>query len=176
MGCGGGVKTTEEGLKTLGPLLPGSGYVEATISANEGHYWAATGTLAMEASGGKYAKKFVGLAQQTFRAGRVATGHAMRSLREGYAMLRSGNYEKVALNRQLSTITDGKIDSQLRPDVAGVRPDGKVDITEVLSPGQKPEELRAKYAEALGDRMGDFKAVEPTKQLCTGSRIMRESC
>jgi hypothetical protein len=53
---------------------------------------------------------------------------------------------------------------------------GKVDITEVLSPGQKAEDLEEKYSAALGDRMGSFQAVRPTKQMCTGSRIAREIC
>jgi RHS repeat-associated protein len=117
----------------------------------------------------------IGKAQKTWRQGRIATGHAFASARAALTMVRSGNYSSVALNRTLSKITNGDIDSKLKPDVAGVRPDGKVDVTEVLSPGQKPAELEAKYSAALGDRMGTFKAVE-IKQTCTGSRIARDSC
>lgn len=91
-------------------------------------------------------------------------------------MMKSGDYTKVAMNRSLSKITGGEVGSKLRPDVAGVRPDGRIDITEVLSPGQDRVKLEAKYSAALGDRMGSFKAEQPTKQMCTGSRIAKESC
>ncbi|TDK27212.1 hypothetical protein E2F46_03130 [Luteimonas aestuarii] len=117
----------------------------------------------------------IGSAQRTTRAG-MASGHAFRQLREAAAMLRTGGYEKISLHRSLRTLTDGAVNSRLKPDVAGLRPDGKIDITEVLSPGQKAADLQAKYAGALGDRMGDFKAVEATKVMCTGSRIARTSC
>jgi hypothetical protein len=63
-------------------------------------------------------------------------------------MVKTGNYETVALNRTLKTITTGAVQSAFRPDVAGTRPDGKVDITEVLSPGQNAEELQLKYPKA----------------------------
>lgn len=68
------------------------------------------------------------------------------------------------------------VNSRLKPDVASLRPDGKIDIVEVLSPGQKAVDLQVKYAGALGDRMGNFKAVEATKVMCTSSRIPRTSC
>ncbi len=118
----------------------------------------------------------VGNAQKTFRAGRIATGHAFASARAALAMVKSGDYGTVALNKTLSKITGGEVGSKLRPDVAGVRPDGKIDIIEVLSPGQDRVKLEAKYSAALGDQMGSFKAVEPTKQICTGSRIAKDSC
>jgi RHS repeat-associated protein len=117
----------------------------------------------------------VGTAQKTWRSGRIPTGHAFASAREALAMVKSGNYSKVALNRELSTITGGEVASKLRPDVAGVRPDGKIDITEVLSPGQRAGDLREKYSKALGDRMGDFNTVKPKEHVCTGSRIARET-
>lgn len=113
----------------------------------------------------------VGKAQKTYRAGRQATGHAFASARAALGMMKSGDYSKIALNKTLGKITNGEVGSKLRPDVAGVRPDGKIDITEVLSPGQKADDLKAKYSAALGDRLGNFKTVEPTKQMCTGSRI-----
>jgi hypothetical protein len=176
LGCGGGVAPTREGLETAAGFIPGSGYVEAGLAAGDGRYWAAAGSVAMEATGGKYAAKVIGTAQKTYRAGREATGHAFRSARAALAMVRSGQYEKVALNSQLRTITDGQVDSRLQSDVADVRADGRIDITEVLSPGQKSADLEAKYSKALGDRMGKFETVESTKRLCTGSRIERETC
>lgn len=93
----------------------------------------------------------IGNAQKTWNAGRVATGHAFASARSALAMVKSGDYSKVALNRTLGKITGGEVGSKLRPDVAGVRRDGKIDITEVLSPGQKADDLQAKYSAALGD-------------------------
>jgi len=90
--------------------------------------------------------------------------------------MRSGDYLKIALNRTLRTLTGGEIPSKLRPDVAALKQDGKIDISEVLSPGQNADVLREKYSVALGDRMGDFKAIPPTKRICTGSRIAKETC
>jgi hypothetical protein len=89
-------------------------------------------------------------------------------------MVQSGKFASVHMNRTLSKITNGAIDSKLRPDVAAVGKDGKINVTEVLSPGQSAAKLEAKYSAALGDRMGSFKAVEATKQVCTGSRIAKE--
>ena len=120
--------------------------------------------------------KLLGFAQKTYRAGRVPTGHAFASAREALRMFKSGDYSKVAQNKQLGTITEGKVASSLRPDVAGVRADGKIDIAEVLSPGQKADELMQKYSSALGELMGNFKALEPKRVLCTGSRIARDAC
>ena len=117
----------------------------------------------------------LGKAQKTLFRG-MPSGHAFRSARAAVAMLRSGSYDKIALNSRLSTLTDGAVNSRLRPDVAGLRPDGKIDITEVLSPRQNAAQLQAKYSAALGNRMGTFTAVEPTKVSCVGSRIARTSC
>ena len=127
------------------------------------------GAIGVKAIAGK-AVALLGKAQKTKLLG-GPSGHAMRSLREAAAMLRSGAYDTVSLNRTLKTITEGGVNSRLRPDVAGLRPDGKIDITEVLSPGQKHEDLYAKYKAALGDLMGDFKSVKPTVGACTGTRL-----
>ena len=93
-------------------------------------------------------------------------------------MIVSGKYvdDTAYLHKELKTITGGDVNSRLRPDVAAVRPDGKIDITEVLSPKQSADSLREKYSNALGDRMGSFMVVEPTKVRCTGSLIARTSC
>jgi RHS repeat-associated protein len=94
---------------------------------------------------------------------RAGPGHAAGSGRDAVAMARSGDYAEVHVNRQLWSVSGGKVLSRLRPDVAGVRPDGKIDIVEILSPGQTPPDLRAKYSRALGDRMGTFDARLPTR-------------
>ena len=122
---------------------------------------------------GKAATQVFGHAQKTLFKG-APSGHAFRSAREAFSMVQSGKFASVHMNRTLNSITKGDINSKLKPDVAGVRPDGKIDITETLSPGQSAAKLEAKYSAALGNRMGDFTAVKATKQVCTGSRIGKE--
>jgi len=51
----------------------------------------------------------------------------------------------------------------LKPDVATVRKDGKIDVTEVLSPGQIREQMMDKYKNALGDRAGNIRIIDPDK-------------
>jgi RHS repeat-associated protein len=108
-----------------------------------------------------------GTAQSRAR-GNAGTGHGARSYREAILMARSDRYEQVMINRTLRSITDGKVDSALRPDVAGLRPDGKVDITEVASARQNPTKLEQKYREALGERAG---TITITRASCLGTRI-----
>ena len=60
-------------------------------------------------------------------------GHAFRSYREAIAMAKSGEYELVRLNRSYRTTSDYAIDSLRRPDVIGVRLDGRIDAVEVPS-------------------------------------------
>jgi RHS repeat-associated protein len=105
----------------------------------------------------------VGSAQRTLSSGQPS-GHAFASLRAAQGMIKSGNYTAVYLNRTISTITSGDISSRLRPDVAGVRPDGKIDVKEVLSPGQDARQLEGKYSTALGERVGVIGFVQPTKE------------
>jgi hypothetical protein len=64
------------------------------------------------------------------------------------------------LNQTLNTITDGKIRAPVRPDVAVVRKDGKVDVIEVLSPRQDPAATAQKYRDALGDQAGTITCVQ----------------
>ena len=102
------------------------------------------------------------------RAQRAGPGHAFRSAREAHALARSGRYQSVHMNRTIRSVTNGDVDSALRPDVAALRPDGKVDIREVASPGQNAVALQRRYSDALGDRAGDIRIVRP---ICTGTRI-----
>ncbi|MBV6422921.1 MAG: hypothetical protein NAOJABEB_00708 [Steroidobacteraceae bacterium] len=139
-GCGPVPHSSLETAQALGDAMPGVASIQA---AEQGRLFAA-GVLAVAdfGTGGKgkaavnAATSVLGKAQKTWRAGKMATGHAFRSAREAYAMLKSGDYSKIAMNSRLSTITSGAVDSRLQPDVAGIRPDGKVDTTAVLSPGQ----------------------------------------
>lgn len=48
------------------------------------------------------------------------------------------------MHQTVSTITDDAVQSRVLPDVAGARPDGKVDVVEVLSPGQTQSQMERK--------------------------------
>ena len=77
-------------------------------------------------------------------------------------MAESGNFERVHMNQAVSTITDGAVQSKVRPDMAGVRADNKkVDTVEVLSPGQRRDQMEAKLENALGDQGGKITCVLP---------------
>lgn len=76
-------------------------------------------------------------------------------------MVASGKYERVHLNQRVSTITNGEIKSGVRPDVAGVRPDGKIDTVEVLSPGQTAGQMERKIGNALGSKCGAITCLPP---------------
>ncbi|HEY3639296.1 MAG TPA: hypothetical protein VGK90_14200 [Rhizomicrobium sp.] len=53
--------------------------------------------------------------------------------------------KNIYFNRQLNTITEGEINSTLRPDVTVIMKDGTVYIYEVLSPDQTEGEMIDKY-------------------------------
>jgi len=53
--------------------------------------------------------------------------------------------KNIYFNKELRTITEGQINSDLRPDVTVIMEDGRVDIYEVLSPGQKARQMIEKY-------------------------------
>jgi hypothetical protein len=80
----------------------------------------------------------LGTARKTTSRG-IETAHASTSVRTAGEMAASSQYTRVHMNQTINTITDGAVNSRLKPDTAWVRPDGKVDVTEVLSPGQKRE-------------------------------------
>ncbi len=116
---------------------------------------------------------FYGQAQRVFLKSGLSTGHWMRSWRAALVYLQTGKYSEIHLNRTIRSITGGKVDSDLRPDVGGVRrKDGKVDVTEVASGKQESEDLERKYRGALGDRAGEINVIWPKRSSCpTGTRI-----
>jgi hypothetical protein len=63
------------------------------------------------------------------------------------------------LNQTAKTITGGESASNVRPDVATVRTDGKVDVHEVLSPGQTFEQMQVKHQTAFGEKLGTVTCV-----------------
>ena len=65
-------------------------------------------------------------------------------------MAQSGEYEYIVMNRSLKVAT-GLEDATTRvhPDIIGVRWNGKIDVVEVLSPGQSEKGLLKQLEEAL---------------------------
>ena len=139
----------------VGALLPGATGLGAGVKGI-----AAVGAIIK--GGDSAAAKIAGKAQVT-RAGGKETTHASTSQR--YAKEDAARADTVGVyqNQTVGTITGGKIQSSVRPDVAAVRTDGKVDVTEVLSPRQKAGATAAKYSNALGDRAGNIRCVPQDK-------------
>ncbi|NRA80436.1 MAG: RHS repeat-associated core domain-containing protein [Pseudoalteromonas sp.] len=106
------------------------------------------------------AVSIVGNAQRTTKAG-VDTTHASTSLRVADEMAATGEYSSIHLNQQVRTITGGDSSSLVRPDVAGIRKDnGKIDVVEVLSPGQTAAQMENKLQKALGSSCGSITCVK----------------
>lgn len=97
---------------------------------------------------------------QVTRSKGVETTHAPTSLREARQHADRADASRVHLNETVTTVTNGEIRSRVRPDVATVRTDGKVDVTEVLSPRQDAAATIQKYQDALGDRAGTITCIQ----------------
>jgi hypothetical protein len=110
----------------------------------------------------KVAAKIFGKAQKTFKAGKE-TMHAATSARRAVEAAGQADIKSVSLNQTITTATEGDVKSALRPDVQAVRTDGKVNVIEVLSPGQDASASAAKYRSALGDKAGTVKCVPQDK-------------
>jgi len=92
-------------------------------------------------------------------------GHAQMSEDIAEQMAMSGDYERVGVNVAVKTVTGVPTDPITRPDVTGLRKDGRVDIVEVPSPTDKLPALEAKgrtTLAALGEREGTYLATPPT--------------
>jgi len=64
----------------------------------------------------------------------TSDGHGFRMMREAVKMGRSGKYTQINMNRGLNYYS-GRTDSpNLKPDVGGVRKNGRIDLVEVPSP------------------------------------------
>jgi RHS repeat-associated protein len=114
--------------------------------------------LGIKAARGLDAAPVSGTAQVT-RSGGQETAHAATSQRIANEQAARTDAASVHLNQTVRTITSGDANSAVRPDVATVRQDGKVDVVEVLSPGQDAAASAKKYSDALGDRAGSIKCV-----------------
>ncbi|MDH5821904.1 RHS repeat-associated core domain-containing protein [Luteimonas sp. RD2P54] len=104
------------------------------------------------------AAPILGRAQVT-KAGGQETAHASTSQRIASEQSARTDAVSVHLNQRVSTVTGGEAQSAVRPDVATLRQDGKVDVMEVLSPGQNAGASAQKYSDALGDRAGTIQCV-----------------
>uniref|UniRef100_UPI001FD2887F RHS repeat-associated core domain-containing protein n=2 Tax=Pseudomonas TaxID=286 RepID=UPI001FD2887F len=92
-------------------------------------------------------------------------GHAQLSEDIALQMAKSGDYEKVGVNVAVKTVTGVPTDPITRPDVTGLRKDGRVDIVEVPSPTDQLTRLEAKgriTLQGLGARAGDYTATGKT--------------
>jgi hypothetical protein len=98
---------------------------------------------------------------QVTRAAGVETTHASTSARLAAEESTRPDAVRVHQNQTVTTITEGEQRSAVRPDVATVTTEGKVDVTEVLSPGQEASSLADKYKNALGDKAGRIECVKP---------------
>ncbi|WP_374755539.1 hypothetical protein, partial [Pseudomonas sp. NBRC 111117] len=94
-------------------------------------------------------------------------GHAQMSEDIAEQMAMSGDYERVGVNVAVKTVTGVPTDPNTRPDVTGLRKDGKVNIVEVPSPTDKLPALKAKgdtTLAGLGDRAGTYLATPQTRR------------
>ena len=93
----------------------------------------------------------------------VETLHAKTVDEVADKMADSGEYERIFVNRSYGTATDMNV-SKRRPDVIGVRKDGKVDVVEVVSKNDKPKQLEKRMEEGLQtlpkERRGKSSTVE----------------
>ncbi|WP_218186790.1 hypothetical protein, partial [Pseudomonas sp. NBRC 111117] len=94
-------------------------------------------------------------------------GHAQMSEDIAEQMAMSGDYERVGVNVAVKTVTGVPTDPITRPDVTGLRKDGRVDIVEVPSPTDVTKKLEAKGRTTLlglGGRAGEYSATEKTRR------------
>lgn len=93
----------------------------------------------------------------------TSPGHAETSIDVNNNMVESGEYVSTHQNRSIKSITDGDVDDLRRPDIAGVRQDGTIDVVEIPSKTQSSESQKAKadsMLQSLGDRAGEGHVVE----------------
>ncbi len=80
-------------------------------------------------------------------------------------MQSTGDYTKVTMRMKLSKISGVKHNPDIEPDNIGVHADGRIDIFEILSPGQKRTKLEEKLLHALSEMppaiRGGFRIVDP---------------
>jgi hypothetical protein len=152
--------------KTGGELLEGTGkaFVRGAIIGATGYGLARVGGRVLEIGQGmRQARRAHAAGSGVDRGWKMliegkahGTGaHRIRTYREAIGMAKSGRYDKIYINKSLKTATSGRVQSRLRPDVAGVRPGGLIDVIEVPSPSQTSGQMldKVRHMESL---LGDF--------------------
>jgi hypothetical protein len=146
-----------KGLKTEAKVA------EAVNDANK----AASAATKAESTAESTVAKMQGNSQKTGTPGHDTTSSSIAK-----EMANSGEYETVHENQTLKTITGGKVDSNLRPDVAGATIEGKVDVVEIPSKSQTVQQMQKKVQtmeNQLGENAGTKSRVEPIRQQTTDS-------
>ena len=105
---------------------------------------------------------------QLFWSGKVHNekgGHWATIEAKTRSMMASGEYEKIYVNKSISTATGGQVRDLRRPDIIGVKPDGSYYLVEVVSPlSQTEAQLRAKcqsMSAAFGDLAVTYDVIVP---------------
>ena len=96
--------------------------------------------------------------------GQTTSGKNHASMSEALAdkLAATGKYDKIGIDLAIKTVTGVSTDPSKRPDVTGLRKDGKVDIFEVPSPTDKLQALKDKgdnSLKQLGARAGNYVAT-----------------
>ena len=80
-------------------------------------------------------------------------------------MQNSGYYQRISMRMKLSRFTGIKVDPDIEPDNMGLTWTGRVDMIEVLSPGQKRTELEEKLIKAMNqlppEMRGEWLVIDP---------------
>ena len=67
--------------------------------------------------------------------------HKIRTYREAINWAKSEQYEKIFINKPLTTVTGGQVQSGLRPDVSGILKGGQINVLEIPSPSQTTQQM-----------------------------------
>lgn len=102
---------------------------------------------------------FFGNPQKTTNT--ATNAHQLASRVLGRKLSKMPGVRSIYYNRSLSTITNGQIQSGVRPDVAVVTEDDVVEPYEILSPGQTAGDMQAKYFRVPPITGSKFRLVAP---------------
>ncbi len=86
----------------------------------------------------------------------------------GEEMAKSGEYRYIIYNRSISTGSGGDVSGIQRPDIIGIRWDGRIDLREIVSPGQTRESQIEKLEPIMKkipeERQGNIDAISPPQK------------
>jgi hypothetical protein len=158
-GCDYG--TTMEGWTEVAKLTPGSGFVEGSIDAYNGEYKKAVVAVALEASGGKYLKKALGVIYKV-------AGKWTRSGKNYIGRTKTGD-----------PATRGDAGGRVRNDETEVvdtydpenLAEGRLKEQRAIDEGGGLGNLDNKRNEVAPEKMNDLEKKAGEKKMCLGSRI-----